>query len=499
MTKAIEVKDVSVAREGNVVSVPEHIPLDKAIEALTLKMQEENQKFAFNYVFEMTVPEGCLALLKALKDLFGFVNPTATPGFFNDTPPLAIGIEVGPGGRTEQVYWGRLVVPGIAGFLQTAIFNKNGMPCFRLVGEAKGKDRKTIDSIAAHMKAAAKERNLYKGHAIRVSFPEEGASIEDYFPKFMEQSKVGESDLIFSDDITKLVNDTLFTPIECTELCREHSIPLKRGILLEGPFGVGKTLTATVTAGKCVENDWTFLYLDDVTKLRQALEFARHHQPAVVFAEDIDQVLDDEEDRDAKVNEILNCIDGVESKQSEVIVILTTNSVEDITQAMLRPGRLDTVVPVRAPDARAAARLVQLFAGERLAENEDLVKVGLALAGQIPALIREVVERSKLGAVSRQRHKPGSDIRITGEDLITAADGMLAHMRLLEAKHEDDRAENIIAAETLGKTLTAGMKEVVGLLSDGRSHTNGSSPTTALLESPAPRDTPSGPRLSGAD
>ena len=262
--------------------------------------------------------------------------------------------------------------------------------------------------------------------------------------------------------IGELVDVTLFTPIEHTNECRRQNIPLKRGILLEGPYGVGKTLTATVTAKKCTENGWTFIYLEKVDELPQALEFARQYQPSVIFAEDIDQVLANPDKRDEAVNDILNSIDGIESKGVEVITVLTTNNVQNITQAMLRPGRIDTVVPVRAPDAQAAIRMVQLFAGARLAEGQDLTQVGVLLNGKIPAVIREVVERSKLSAVRRSAGT--GSLQIVAADIEVAANGMFAHQKLLEPKPQDTRDESVRAADTLGTTLGDKVIDAVKLL-----------------------------------
>lgn len=473
-TKKIEVKDIGITREGTKISIPENIPLRTAAEAIILRIKEEDEDISVRHDFNMTIPEGCLALLMTLRELHGFVNPQATPSFFGGTPPRLMAIEVGPN-KTETVIWGRMGMPGITGYLEPAIYVKDGAPRFRLGGVVKGRDKYTVDTIAAHMRNKAKEVNIYKGHAIRAKFPDldNADSLEDFFPTFMNVPDVDESSLIFSDDIARLVRTTLFTPIERTEACRAHGIPLKRGILLEGPYGVGKTLTATVTARKCALNGWTFIYLDDVKKLRIALDFARQYQPAVVFAEDIDQVLSDPELRDQAVNDILNSIDGVDSKSLEVLTILTTNNVANITQAMLRPGRLDTVVPVRAPDAKAAIALVKLFAGDKLEDNQDLSKVGELLAGQIPAVTREVMERSKLGAVLRSA-ADAKDIKISALDIETAASGMFAHMQLLEPMKKEKRSDRIVAAETLGKAFSAGIDNAVGKLLEPRAHSNGS-------------------------
>lgn len=486
---ARKVTEVQVEREGSKLVVPEEIPLKVALEAIMLKIREEDEEVSVRHTFDMTIPEGCLSLLHALRELYGFVNPVATPGWF-PTPPTFVAVEVGPG-KTEQIVWGSLSVPGISGLLQTGIYKKDGAPKFMLVGSVKGKDKKAVQKIADFMREHALTSNVYRGHAISVAFPDpdDSPSMEDYFPHFMTVPQIDESSLIFSEDVQRVVATTLFTPIECTEMCRKHDIPLKRGILLEGPYGVGKTLTATITARKCVENGWTFIHIDDVTKLKDALEFARKYQPAVVFAEDIDQVLSDPNTRDANVNEILNSIDGIDSKAVEILTILTTNNVSNITQAMLRPGRLDTVVPVRSPDAAASVKLIRLFAAQQLAADQDLEAIGYKLAGQIPAVIREVVERSKLGAVYRQKGTDG-EVKITALDLSTAADGMMAHMRLLDPVVKEKRESRVIAAETLGNVLVTGVKEIVRGLAEGElPKSNGSHPTHSLPTSDGSRAT----------
>jgi transitional endoplasmic reticulum ATPase len=68
----------------------------------------------------------------------------------------------------------------------------------------------------------------------------------------------------------------------------------------------------------------------------------------------------------------LNEIDGVESKGKELITILTSNHAENINQAMLRPGRLDAVLSIQAPDAFAAEKLIRLYARGLILERESL-------------------------------------------------------------------------------------------------------------------------------
>ncbi len=246
----------------------------------------------------------------------------------------------------------------------------------------------------------------------------------------------------------------LFTPIERTEHCRRLKIPLKRGVLLEGPYGTGKTLTAFVTAKKCADNGWTFIMLDRVSGLKDALTFARMYSPAVVFAEDIDRVVAGE--RSVSMDDVLNNIDGVESKGTEIITILTSNHAENINRAMLRPGRLDAVLHIVAPDAKAAEKLMRLYARGLILDTEDLTNAGVELNGQIPAVIREVVERSKLYAVSRCV-TPNDEFTLKGSDLELAAKGMKEHLKLLNPS----AAQPLNSNEQLGKALSLVVQDTV--------------------------------------
>jgi len=190
-----------------------------------------------------------------------------------------------------------------------------------------------------------------------------------------------------------------------------------------------------------------------------AINFAQMYGPAVIFAEDIDEVLGTNA-RTQQVNEVLNTIDGVDSKAHEVMVVLTTNHVENINRAMLRPGRLDDVITIRPPDASAAIRLVKQYGGALIDPSEDFTGAGARLDGMIPAVIREVVERAKLGAVRaraiavREGTAKKTDPLIIGADaLMTAADTMRDQLELLEDQAPDVRSDIEKAADKLNVGL----------------------------------------------
>ena len=457
------IENVSIVREGSKISVPEGMKLESAIAALQRKRDEEEQAITIDENFDLHPLEGALAFNQTLMDKYNYVNMVRIPGSFF-TPgvePTYVNIAVDKD-TTIQVPWGRLVLPGIDGYLETGFAIIKNRPWFKITGQVKGKHREEIKEICIRLRNYVKTNSFYKGKAIIPNFPKKPQSLEDFMPNFLDLSSVDHTSLIFSKELQRLVEVTLFTPIEKTDICRKHNIPLKRGILLEGPFGVGKTLTAYVTAHKCVQNGWTFVYVRSSEDLAQAIEFARKYQPAVLFSEDVDQILEGDE-RDERINRVLNTIDGIDAKGTEIIVVLTTNNVEGLNKAMLRPERLDAVIPIRAPDAEAAIRLVRHYAVGKIDPNENLTVVGEKLDGQIPASIHEIVQRSKLGAIARASND-SDDLRISSDDLVIAADSMLSHLTLLNGTKNEQQEPMVKAAHVVAHAMleAAGVKNGSG-------------------------------------
>ena len=270
--------------------------------------------------------------------------------------------------------------------------------------------------------------SIFLGQSARIDLGSNPRSPADLQPDFMDVSGASPLDLVFSSDVRTAVETNVFTPLVDGESCDRWGIPKKRGILLAGPYGTGKTLTARVTANLANQAGRAFFYLDNVAHLDRMIQMAALVGPSVIFAEDLDQALGSERERDT--NRILNAIDGIDTKSAPIMVVLTTNHVENIGQAMLRPGRLDAVIAMTPPDAVAAAELVELYAGDLLDPSSDLNAVGDALAGTIPAVIAEVVRKAKLGAIRRKADQ------INGDDLLDAAASMRGQLQLLEPRPE---------------------------------------------------------------
>jgi transitional endoplasmic reticulum ATPase len=432
------VKDVEVVRHGTQIILPPKMSYDEAIEWLKRKREDDERDVGIHHELHYSPLDGAVAFHKAMASKYGWAELVPTPGFFGSTPPTMIGVPVGVDQKI-QVPWGRVQIPGIAGFLATSLAAEP-TPRFVINGRVKQKHALEVKELVDLTEDFLRRESIYKSKAIKVSFAwqREGYDFDPsvHCPQFMRLEGTREDDLIFGEEVENAIRIGLFTPIEQAEACRRFHVPLKRGILLYGPFGTGKTLTANVTALKAIRNNFTFVYLESVLDLKKGLQFAAQYAPAVLFAEDIDRATQGE--RNVSLDEILNTLDGVDTKGSEILTVFTTNHVENINPALLRMGRLDTLVEVKPPDANAAVRLVKLYARGLLHQEVDFTRVGETLKGRIPAFIRETTERAKIAAINRLALagclERGIEGQVMESDLLNAAAAMEPHVALLTPK-----------------------------------------------------------------
>lgn len=447
---------------------PVQLGFKRAAEVLAMKGAEEDKMIAVSEPVDALPWDGAQAFARAVEDLFGFGLMEDRPGMWGPEPPILRTIKTGPRDEdTMQIIWGGVGLPQLnpddvrakATVLQCGMSYIDGRPVFCVEGQLPRGKRHILDTLMKLTRIYAQERSIYKGKAIRLFVDDDGDLTWDKEPEFIKLDPKLEDELVFSQDTFEQIDTSLFSPIRYTDACRSMGVPLKRGILLEGPYGVGKSMTAAATANMATRHGWTFIMLNRVGGLQQVLDFAHRYAPVVVFAEDIDRVISGD-DRTVDIDDILNTLDGVQGKDREIITVLTTNHVEKINRAMLRPGRLDAIVSIRLPDAAAAERLVRQYGRGLIAPNAKLNKAREALAGKIPAVIREATERAKLAAIRRGK---GHATTLEDDDLLIAAKSMDAQLALLApATPQEFNAYERLGrafAEVAGDTLKSALQD----------------------------------------
>ncbi len=150
--------------------------------------------------------------------------------------------------------------------------------------------------------------------------------------------------------LDKEIKNNLLTDInqfiEEEDVYNEFGIPYKRTYLFEGLPGSGKTSMIFALASKLEMNISIFNFGPDVDDAVFMKAIATLPENSILLLEDVDALF---VERESKVKScitfsgILNTLDGV-SRRHKLITFITTNFVEKLDSALLRPGRIDYII-----------------------------------------------------------------------------------------------------------------------------------------------------------
>lgn len=152
---------------------------------------------------------------------------------------------------------------------------------------------------------------------------------------------------------------------------RKFKFLWKRGVLLYGPPGSGKTSTVQIIASEIVKKNGLAIYAYNPALTIQGLDILRYiepKRPIVVVLEDIDSIIDHHGEA-----ELLSLLDG-EFQIDNAVFIATTNYPEELDKRITnRPSRFDVVKKIGMPSEEA--REVYLSAkNPRLKEDKRELK-----------------------------------------------------------------------------------------------------------------------------
>jgi transitional endoplasmic reticulum ATPase len=218
-----------------------------------------------------------------------------------------------------------------------------------------------------------------------------------------EVQPVNWNDLKGLDDVIEALEAKIALPFENSALAAELDLKPKRGVLLAGPPGTGKTTIGRALAhrlkGKFFLIDGTVVAEGNAfyDTLRSIFDRAKKNAPSVIFIDDTDLIF--ENNNRSFYRFLLTMLDGLESASAErVCVMMTAMEVSSIPAAMLRSGRVELWLETRLPDAAARAAIL----GERLLKlpppirGADTCLLASASRGLTGADLKAIVEDGKL-------------------------------------------------------------------------------------------------------
>jgi hypothetical protein len=394
----------------------------KELHKALLQAEElEEQPVEISFEFDCYPLDGIVAINRALEKVYGFTHAKERMTFFGPRPPRRLNIQVALD-ESVHVVFGEMAPPAWeGGSLNMFVKGASAPLSLGVSGVIKRKFEPSIKEVVETAKMFLNMHSIYRGKAVELDMSYVGTENFDptqCAPRFMDVTK--EVTLILPRDIEFELQTEVWDVMKRPDDFRSNGISVKRGVLLKGKFGTGKSLTSYFTAQVAEQSGWTYFYLKTPDKFLPAYKLAQLYSPAVLFVEDCDAIFSGE--RTKEMNSILETLDGVGAKNAEVITVFTTNFPEKINDAFMRSGRVDIDIELTPPDAEAAGRFVQHIARQFLDPEVNIEEVGNAFADLVPADIVNGINRAKQRAIG----KFGADIdgKVTTEMLVIAGEIM---------------------------------------------------------------------------
>src|SRR6476469_5284158 len=220
-----------------------------------------------------------------------------------------------------------------------------------------------------------------------------------------------------------------------------------KGLLLYGPPGTGKTLLAKAVAHESGANFYSASAASFVemfaglgaARIRKLFQEARKHAPAIIFIDELDAVGAQRtghgfnREQDQTLNQLLVELDGFENAH-QVVVMGASNRIQDLDQALLRPGRFDRQMLVPPPDLKGRIAIFEVHTrGKPLAPGVDLAQIARQTSGLTGAELANICNEAAIFAGRR------ADTYLNQSDFDSALERVVAGLQQKKVLTEKER------------------------------------------------------------
>jgi ATP-dependent 26S proteasome regulatory subunit len=287
-------------------------------------------------------------------------------------------------------------------------------------------ERDTATAVRERIEHLMRERDVFRGQILTFGFSEHRGN---QLVTFQPRPSLAADDVVLAAGVLQTIEQHVVLAGSRASRLLAAGQHLKRGLLLHGPPGTGKTHTVRYLMSQLTECTVIIMSGMALRLVSQATALARRLQPSVVVVEDVDLIAQDRSfsyDGNPLLFQLLNEMDGV-GADADVTFVLTTNRVETLERALTdRPGRIDLAVEIPRPDADGRLRLLRLYTRDVTVDLPDPEPLIAATEGVTASFIREWARRAVLVALDHS-----AEVHLDEPTLHSALDDLLAERNAL--------------------------------------------------------------------
>lgn len=338
--------------------------------------------------------------------------------------PEYTNLAVGPGQQRQAVAIG-LWLFSRAGH-KLAVLQRDAAP-------HTGRQSATLELLAARPETATgflaefrlrmDNNSVLKGQVISLVMSEYGPSTAGV--TFHHRPSLPASDVIMPDGLLQKVADHTVGIATHRASLKQHGQHLKRGILLYGRPGTGKTHTVRHLLSQSEGSTAILLSGGSLARISEAARMARALKPSIVVLEDCDLIAEDRSfghGPQPLLFEVLDAMDGLDN-DADVAFVLTTNRPDMLERALAqRPGRVDLAVEIPLPAHAERVRLLELYGRLVAFSPAALDAAAERTAGTTASFARELVRRAVVAAALDNTPVSDSHLAAAVEDLMADAE-----------------------------------------------------------------------------
>jgi DNA polymerase III delta prime subunit len=324
------------------------------------------------------------------EDLLDLIT---TRGQYGRTSVAYTTAAVGPDENTEVVKLGLITstapdgAPVVIGIRTDRDF---GPPSCRL--EILAASREAATAARDEIERLIRANDVFRGQVLSFGDSEHhGNELVSFLPR----PSLADEDVVLPEGVLEAIEHHVIGVADWAEELLRAGQHVKRGLLLHGPPGTGKTHTVRYLTGRLRSTTVILLTGGSIRFVDRAAALARRLQPAMVVLEDVDLIGADRDFSDGGhplLFSLLDAMDGVGS-DADVTFVLTTNRADILERALAdRPGRVDLAIEIPRPDAECRLRLLRLYARD-LAADAELETVAARTDGVTASFVKELIRR----------------------------------------------------------------------------------------------------------